>query len=465
MRTDLDPSHLSSTSSTTGRTRGRMTAMMHAARLADGPRVLRIALVSAGRIVAERAIERRERVTVGSREDCTFVLPEPADRRLAVFEPSAGGWELCVTAGMRGRVAMDGALVQLEQLRDTPRLRLTETARGRVTVGDATLLFQLVPQAPAAPRPQLPLSVKQGLVAQIDWPLTVLVALSFLFHFGLVGGMYSDWADPAVDTDVTARLVMPPSVAPPPPVETQDGPTASAQPTADSSTSSPVKPAPTVRPVPPSPAPPSPNDVAALLHEWSDLRVATIGQVGLGPNARRVLSTTDDPAPVNLNDLANKPGAVVNDPLALNLPHASDPIHPTDDPLLTLQPHETAPVTSTAGTVTPVVPFQLRQEPVQTSVTMTGVEAVVRRQLQPRARQCYQHAVNADPSLPDGNVVVTMRVSPSGEVTSATVSRTGLSSGVGSCIQGAASRLTFDAPGPAGATVTVPMHFVKQGGR
>lgn len=462
MNTHLDPSH-PSTSSTQSRSRGRMTAMMRAVQAPSGPRILRVALVSSGRIVAERTIERGERVTVGSREDCTFVLPEGTGRRLAVFEPRGAAWELHVAPGMHGRVAMDDVVVDLTSL-PGPRLRLTESARGRVTIGDTTLLFQHVARAPASPRPQLPLSVKQGLIAQIDWPLTVLVALSFLLHFGLVGGMYSDWADPAVDTDVTARLVLPPSLSPPPVVETQDEPTASTdKPTATSPSA--TKPAPNVRPSPsPSPSVPNPTDVAALLHDWQDMRIATIGQVGIGKNAQRVLSTTDDPAPVNLDDLANKPGAVVNNPLALDLPHASDPIHVTNDPLTSMHPGETAPVVSTAGTVKPVVPFQMQQDAPQTSVAMAGAEAIIRRQLQPRARQCYQHAVNNDPSLPDGNILVTIRVSPGGDVASASAARTGLSPAVASCIQSAASRLTFDAPGAAGATITVPMHFVKQGG-
>jgi hypothetical protein len=130
---------------------------------------------------------------------------------------------------------------------------------------------------------------------------------------------------------------------------------------------------------------------------------------------------------------------------------------------LTRLPTTESPVASTAGTVRPVVPFTMREDPPQMSVALANAESVIRKQLQPRARQCYQHAVGADPSLPDGGLVVTIRVGPSGEVSAAGVaSRTGLSPQVAGCIQGAASRLVFDSPGPAGATITVPFHFVKQ---
>jgi hypothetical protein len=105
----------------------------------------------------------------------------------------------------------------------------------------------------------------------------------------------------------------------------------------------------------------------------------------------------------------------------------------------------------------------LNQEPPRTTSTIANVESVIRTQLQPRARACYQRAVNADQALPDGSLVVVIRVAPSGEVTSAGITgRTGLSAPVESCIAGAAQRLVFDAPGPPGATVSVPMHFVKQ---
>jgi hypothetical protein len=429
-------------------------------------RVLRVAVVSHGRVIEERVIAQRTPVTVGAREDCTFVIPTtPGGARgpAATFVPTGDGWELRVAPGMQGSVELASGVLDIAATAAPTRVPLTEGARGRVTLGATTLLFQLVPTPPPAPRPRLPLSMRQGFGAQIDWSLTVLVALSFLLHFGLVGGMYSDWMDPAVDSDVTAQLVVLPSPPGPPlPTETQDEATATAQASANEAPS-PRAP----RPGPhstPAPAPaPAANSPDALLHEWEQLGVVAIGVMERGPNLRRALQPGEDAPPIDLGVLDRRVG--VNDhPFALDLPRAGDPIHPgqSEDLQRSLRHGDTSAVASTAGTVRPVVPFTLEQEPPRTSRRIPNVESVVRSQLQPRARQCFQRAVTADPSLPDGNILVTMRVEPSGEVASVGITRTGLSAQVVSCIAGAAQRLVFDSCEAGGATVTVPMHFVKQ---
>jgi len=326
--------------------------------------------------------------------------------------------------------------------------------------GRMTAAMRAVP-AIVATRPLLPPSVKQSLGAQIDWNLTVIVALSFLAHFGLVGGMYSDWADPTVDADFTARFAFVAPPLTPPPVETQDepGPSASAATSSDAPATHAPRPV-----VHPAPASPQPTDVNALIHEWEALRVSTIGSMTVGPNARRMLRQDDESAPVDLNDLYKRSTGVDDRPMSLGLPHASDPIvvgRPGDD-LTRLRTTE-SPVASTAGTARPVVPFTMREDPPQMSAAISNAESVIRKQLQPRARQCYQHAVTADESLADGSIFVAIHVGPSGEVSSAGIaSRTGLSPQVAGCIQGAASRLVFDPPGPGGATIGVPFHFVKQ---
>src|SRR5439155_170974 len=101
------------------------------------------------------------------------------------------------TNGAKGRIAAGGRIVDLA---GQGSLALGEDARGKIVVGRVTLLFQLVEPPPAQARPQLPLAVKAGL--PVDWRLTIIAALSFLAHFGLVGAMYSDWTDGVVDEGV-----------------------------------------------------------------------------------------------------------------------------------------------------------------------------------------------------------------------------------------------------------------------
>ena len=63
-----------------------------------------------------------------------------------------------------------------------------------------------------------------------------------------------------------------------------------------------------------------------------------------------------------------------------------------------------------------------------------------------------------------GKVVITAKVGPNGEVSSADVSQnSGLSQGVASCIARVIKNATFSAPGGGGSTLNIPVTFVQQG--
>src|SRR5262249_53259984 len=85
-----------------------------------------------------------------------------------------------------------------------------------------TFLFQFVAPPPVQPKPQLPVSVRSGLASDIDWTTTIIAAFSFLFHFGAVGSIYSDWMDPVVDDEVSVAQLLESvkQLPPPPPPET-----------------------------------------------------------------------------------------------------------------------------------------------------------------------------------------------------------------------------------------------------
>jgi len=89
---------------------------------------------------------------------------------------------------------------------------------------------------------------------------------------------------------------------------------------------------------------------------------------------------------------------------------------------------------------------------------------VIRSQIHPGAKRCYQKGLDVDPSQ-GGKLVMVLKLAPSGEVDSTSVaSNTGLAAGVASCIASVARRAKFDPPGANGSTISVPFNFVKQGG-
>src|SRR5215470_6123121 len=209
---------------------GQMTAVMRAMPQASGPKVLRIGLVQGGKVIEERVIKQRTHVTIGPSEKSMFVVPSqsvPPNFRL--FELVGNEYQLNFLDGMTGRVALQTGISDLAALRGqakrTPQgayqVRLTEDSRGKVVVGETTFLFQFVAPPPIQPKPQLPVSVKGGLSSQIDWTMTIIAAFSFLFHFGMVGAIYSDWMDPVVDDElnIAGLIDSVKSLPPPPPVE------------------------------------------------------------------------------------------------------------------------------------------------------------------------------------------------------------------------------------------------------
>src|SRR5271170_2315453 len=82
---------------------GQMTAVMRAMAETTGPKVLRIGLVQAGRIIEERVIKQRTSVTVGASEKATFVIPSDAvPAQFKLFELIGSEYYLNYVEGMSG---------------------------------------------------------------------------------------------------------------------------------------------------------------------------------------------------------------------------------------------------------------------------------------------------------------------------------------------------------------------------
>jgi TonB family protein len=235
---------------------GAMTQAMQAVNVKPiGPKVLRIGVIQNGKIVEERIIRKRETVTVGGSERNHFVVhTKGLPARFELFQLVGGDYILNFTQQMSGRVGLPAGVQTLEQLRTTGaarnagshwQVKLNDSARGKVVVGDVTLLFQFVTPPPVQPRPQLPAAARGGFAKSIDWVFTAFVMFSFMTHFGFVVYLEnSDWpveqgiaAVPDDFVDLVMREEPPPE---PTPVE-EEGPV-------DQATTVEEKPAPTKEP-------------------------------------------------------------------------------------------------------------------------------------------------------------------------------------------------------------------------
>jgi TonB family protein len=197
----------------TGSRPGAMTMAMQAvASKPTGPKVLRIGIIQAGKIVEERVIRRRESVTVGSSEKNHFVIhTEGMPARFELFQLVGSDYILNFTNIMTGRVGLPGGVQDLTQMRDSGaarnagthfQVKINDNSRGKVVIGNTTLLFQFVVPPTVQPRPQLPAAARAGFVRSIDWLFTAFMVFTFMSMFGFI--VYLENADWPIDNGLAA---------------------------------------------------------------------------------------------------------------------------------------------------------------------------------------------------------------------------------------------------------------------
>jgi len=461
---------------------GRMTAVMRTIAVGnDGPRIPRIAIVRGGRVIEERLVKADTVVTIGTGEGAMFTI-QSAPPSFPLLQRANDGWWLHFVDGMSGRVATSTGIANLEQLRSaayvangTYRVKLSDDARGKIIVGRDTILFQLVPAPPAQPKPQLPLGVKAGLAGSMDWTLTIIAAMSFLLHFGIVGTMYSDWMDPVITVDHTVSLVditprnMGSLPAPEPsPHHVDPDPAPAPDPT----------PSPTPNPGPrnnnnnsnntvaknepgPSRNQVSDDSAAKMAAEADKLQIGLIGSVKEGPALKKTLDKSDVPA-TDLSSAAEKQNGVTTDISDLTKKNAGGPVKQTTKTTLAdvggtkkkQGKDGTGPDTGPAGPTLVVDTL-----PLKSNLVVSDADAVIAK-LRPRFRQCYQTGLNENASM-SGKATMVVKIAPNGEVQSVSVgSNEGLSNGVTSCVASHLQKATFTGNGGV-TTLNVPVTFVQ----
>ncbi|NOY89689.1 MAG: hypothetical protein GXP55_00670, partial [Deltaproteobacteria bacterium] len=182
-------------------------AMTMAMRTAPSPvgvkRALRVGVVRGGKIIDERIFRTPGTVRVGSAEANDLMLDHSSGvPRFALFERAGDRLFLRFSPEMQGRVGGAAGLASLDELRTSGRasayqgvhrLRLDEHSRGKLVIGETTLLFQMVVPPPITPKPALPASARGGFVAAIDWLFTACVVCAYAGFFG--GIVYLENAD------------------------------------------------------------------------------------------------------------------------------------------------------------------------------------------------------------------------------------------------------------------------------
>jgi outer membrane biosynthesis protein TonB len=177
------------------------------------PKVLRIGIIQGGKIIEERIIRRRETVTVGPSEKAHFVFAaqDLPSSRFELFETKGEEYTLNFTETMSGRISLEGAVAELADLRKSGKARakgkvwqlpLSDQARGKIAVGESTILFQFVAPPPMQPRPQLPAAVKGNLLANAINFSSVCILFFLILEAGLcIWWANTDWPKPNMDEE------------------------------------------------------------------------------------------------------------------------------------------------------------------------------------------------------------------------------------------------------------------------
>ncbi|HEU4734705.1 MAG TPA: hypothetical protein VFT22_42735 [Kofleriaceae bacterium] len=177
------------------------------------PRILRIGVLLGGKIVEERLIRERTPVTIGQSMRNTFSIPvDGLPSEFTLFALDENRYSLRFLPRMDGRLSdASGGVNTLEALKargahnhgDYYQIPLTDGARGKLSLGDLTILFQFVTEPPRQPKPMLPASVRGTFADRFDPQLLVIMGSSIILHFAVV--IVALFTDVEVDNGIAER--------------------------------------------------------------------------------------------------------------------------------------------------------------------------------------------------------------------------------------------------------------------
>jgi hypothetical protein len=455
-----------------------MTSVMARAARPSGPRVLRAALVREGRVIEERLIPPLQHLTVGPSEHATFVIhAPPIHGSTRLIEHGREGYRLCAIPGASGRVATSAGVVDIDASGAPSVVPLGDTARGKIAIGDSVVLFHFVDPPARPPRARLPLSVQKSALGDLDFRTTLIAALSFLLHFGVMGAMYSDWADPVIDDEarVAQMVEIVKELSPPPPVEQRaiESPDAKGDKHVDKAPSKAAGVARRTASAGPSRVGSGPRRVsesrahaiASELRAMNDAMIAAIGARTGGATDAVLAAGNDVPLAMLDKVAAGAEGARMGGVPGLDLRgdgggivkpgKGGRPGLPAD----VRADARSGDVGKQAAVKKPV--GRARFEPPAIGGGQVPDAGRVVGGMRGLLRACYKRALDEDPTM-RGSVRVTAQIAPNGDVSAVSAAASGLSSSMVSCVKRVVRGAQFGPPVGGGATVTIPMSFIPQ---
>jgi outer membrane biosynthesis protein TonB len=160
----------------------------------DTHKVLRIGVIQGGKIVEERVLPARQPVTVGSASRNTIaVAKSELPESTLVFSCRGDRYELHFGERTEGRIqgpqgsADFGALVSqglANQQQGQYAVAVNDDQRGKIVLGDVTLLWQFVDPPVEAPKTVLPREARGRHFSSLDKLFGTVLVVSFALHTG-----------------------------------------------------------------------------------------------------------------------------------------------------------------------------------------------------------------------------------------------------------------------------------------
>lgn len=281
-------------------------------------RVLRIGVLLDNKMVEERMVRERTSVSIGQSMKNTFSIPvDGLPLEYTMFAIEDDKYVLRFLGKMDGRLSDSGGQVStLEQLKAKGavkkdghwEVKLGDSSRGKITLGELTVLFQFVSEPPRQPKPMLPASVRGTFADRFDPRLSIILAISIIAHFTImIIAIYA--VDPEDDNmaerafNMVFRQDTFTADITPPPTETKAE--------AGSDAGSAAKPA-DKKADKPTKAPPKGNDggghdsKAPVQLRDDDVAAMVNGLTGSGPNGRSAADMANRSAQIDLGTARNE---------------------------------------------------------------------------------------------------------------------------------------------------------------
>lgn len=466
-------------------------------------KILRVGIIQNGRIIEERLLRTRESVTVGQRLKNTFVIAASEfPTSFTLFEAKgAKGYTLLFGEKMSGRVSLGDSVYDMKALResgkatksgDSWQVQLDPRSRGKVVIGDVTVLFQFVAPPPLKVLPQLPANMRGGLlhffgsVIGLDGVFLGTMVSSALVQAGTVLWLVYMVPPPPrtsglaeLDDRFVQILTEEPEVPEPEPVELDDGDLEESE---DGEPVEVVDEAPEEQAQAPDE---SANDAAEAPAERTEATIreearqtvvqqSALGAVfasddGVGPALAAVTQTSALRAQDVIDNQAAGTGAgsgaiVSNSGLGTNQAASGNvgrvEVGDGGGSSVAAQAEVAGTEQVQAVEIVPRVTGSREQTAGTGSIGSSNLSSVLRR-AERRITRCYQRGLERDPSLA-GRVEAQFNIVAGGTVSDARLRTNQLGDSVGNCILGEIRRLRFDEP--EGGSVAVRKSWIFESG-